>query len=428
MVRNRIRIAVAVMSVGLVAACGGAGNSPTTSSSPAGGENGTTGGAPANVSGEITFRTFPISPEVRANADEDFWQSQIDKFQEKYPDVKVTNEVLPWADRDTALSSAIAGGVAPDIVYMIPNEIVQYQAQGALAPLDDFLVKDDYFDNALQYGNIDGKQYSAPILMSVVPTVCNGKLLDKLGAEVPKTWDDLLKLGEAAKAQGLHATQLGFNPASAMDMAFLPFVQQAGGSTFGEDGKVTLDSPEVLEAVKFLSSLAENGYIDIDDSVTAVPTEQSGIAQGTVVCEFHNGISVMEPYWGEDRRVGAPLTKVKSAGYGTIGSFVLLEGSKQKEAAAAFMNWITEAEQLSAIHDFSRFYPPKKGAEMSVADDSPEGLAGEYLDVVSPGVQQPKAREVNAVILAEMQNVLLGQKTPEQAVADMQSQAEGIVG
>ncbi|MCC2592069.1 sugar ABC transporter substrate-binding protein [Tessaracoccus sp. OS52] len=415
-----MKAGAAALALGLLVACSGGGED-TPSAPP-------TGEEAAEISGEVTFRTFPISPEVRANADEDFWQSQVDAFNEEYPDIKVTNEVLPWADRDTALSSAIAGGVAPDLVYMIPNEVVQYQAQDALAPLQDFLVTDGYYENALQYGNIDGNQYTAPILMSVVPTTCKAPLLEQLGAEVPETWDDLLALGEAAKAEGLYATQLGFNPNAAMDMAFLPFVQQAGGSTFDEEGNPTLDSPEVLEAVKFLKSLADNGYIDVDDSVTAVPMEQSGIAEGTVVCEMYQGAGIMEPYWGDDRVVGPPLTNKTSAGYGTIGSFTLLEGSENKEAAAVFLNWITQPEQLTAIHDFSLFYPPKESAETTMEEGSPEATAGEFLDVVTPGVQQPKAREVNSVILAEMQNVLLGNKSPEDAVADMQAQAEDIVG
>jgi len=418
MARKYVKAAAVLTAIGLVSACSGEEDLPEAP----------TAGEAADVTGEITIRTFPISPEVRANADEEFWQGMIDKFNEEFPDIEVTSEVLPWADRDTALSSAIAGGVAPDLVYMIPNEIVQYQEQGALTPLDNILETDGYFENALEYGNIDGHQYSAPILMSVVPTTCNGELLDQLGAEVPETWDDLLALGEAAKAEGLYATQLNFKPDDAMDMSFLPYVQQAGGSTFDEDGNPALDSPEVLEAVQFLHTLAENGYIDIDDSVTSVAMGQSGIAEGTVVCEMTNGVGLMEPYWGDARRVGPPLTNVESAGYGTIGSFTLLEGSDQQEAAAVFLNWVTKPEQLTAIHDFSLFYPPKENAETTMAEGSPEAVAGEYLDVVTPGVQHPKAREVNSVIIAEMQNVLLGEKSPEDAVADMQAQAEEIVG
>lgn len=417
MARKYLKAAVVVTAIGLVGACSGGDDSEV----PAAGEE-------DEVSGEITIRTFPISPEVRANADEEFWQGQIDAFNEEYPDITVTSEVLPWADRDTALSSAIAGGVAPDLVYMIPNEIVQYQQQDALTPLQDFLNTDGYLENALEYGNIEGDQYSAPILMSVVPTTCNGDLLDQLGAEVPETWDDLLALGEAAKAEGLYATQLNFKPDDAMDMAFLPYVQQSGGSTFDDEGNPTLDSPEVLEAVQFLHTLADEGYINIDDSVTAVQLEQSGIAEGTVVCEMTNGVGLMEPYWGDARRVGPPLTNVESAGYGTIGSFTLLEGSEEKAAASVFLNWITEPEQLTAIHDFSLFYPPKDTAERTMEEGSPDATAGEYLDVVTPGVQHPQAREVNSVIIAEMQNVLLGEKSPEDAVADMQAQAEDIVG
>lgn len=441
MARFIVKVAAAAMAAGLLSACGNGGTEPTQGATPTdGATTGTTAGTTAgttgsaapeqpgtDISGEVKVRTFPISPEVRANADEDYWAGMITKFNETYPDIKVTSEVLPWADRDTALSSAIAGGVAPDVVYMIPNELVKYEEQDVLEPLDDLLVTDGYFDNALQYTTVNGAQVGAPILMSVVPTVCDQTVLDAIGAEVPVTWDDLLELGEKAKAKGMFATQLGFNPNAAMDMSFLPYVQQAGGSTFNDEGQPTLNSPEVLEALKFLETLAKEGYINVDDSVTAVPTEQSGIAQRKVACDFHNGITVLEPYWGEERAVGAPLTNKESASYGTIGSFTLLKTSENKEAAMAWINWMTEAEQLAALNEFSLFYPPKEGVEVSFADDSPEAKAQEFLDVVTPGVQHPDAREVNGVILPQVQAVLLGQTTPEQAVEEMQSAAEAIV-
>lgn len=416
---RRVTKAIAAMAVvGLLTACSGDGDAP---SAPPTGEEA------KSISGEVKFRTFPISPEVRANADEDFWKGMIQEFNKEYPDIKLTNEVLPWADRDTALSSAIAGGVAPDVVYMIPNELVQYEAQEVLAPLDDLLVTDGYFENALKYTKINDHQVAAPILMSVVPVTCDKQVLDKIGGEVPETWDDLLELGKKAKEKGFYATQLGFKPDDAMDMGFLPYVQQAGGSTFDDEGNPTLDSPEVLEAINFLKKLVDEGYVNVDDSVTAVPTEQSGIAQRKVACDMHSGASILEPFWGEDRAVGKPLKNKVSAGYGTIGSFTLLEGSKNKEAAAVFLNWITKPEQLAKIHEFSHFYPPKEEAKLTFEEGSPESEAAAALDVVTPGVQDPNAREVNGVIRTEMQAVLLGQKTPEQASAEMQKQAESIV-
>lgn len=418
MARRVVKALAAAAAVGLLAACSGSGDTPTAPP---------TGDDAKSISGEVKFRTFPISPEVRANADEDFWKGMIEEFNKKYPDIKLTNEVLPWADRDTALSSAIAGGVAPDIVYMIPNELVQYEGQDVLAPLDDLLVTDGYLDNALKYTKINGHQVGAPILMSVVPVTCDKQVLDKIGAEVPATWDDLLEVGKKAKAQGMYATQLGIKPDDAMDMGFLPYVQQAGGSTFDDEGNPTLDTPEVLEAINFLKKLVDEGYVNVDDSVTAVPTEQSGIAQRKVACDMHSGASLLEPYWGEDRAVGMPLKNKVSAGYGTIGSFTLLEGSENKEAAAVFLNWITEPEQLTSIHEFSHFYPPKEEAKLTFTEGSPESDAADSLDVVTPGVQDPNAREVNGVIRTEIQAVLLGQKSPEQAAADMQKQAEEIV-
>lgn len=423
MARRIVRTIAAMAAVGLVSACsGGATETPAP-----GNTDGTTQQAPTDLKGEIKVRTFPISPEVRANADEDYWASMITEFNKKYPDIKVTSEVLPWADRDTALSSAIAGGVAPDVVYMIPNELVQYEGQDVLEPLDDILVRDGYFDNALKYTKVNDKQVGAPILMSVVPTVCDATVLEKIGAEVPTTWDELLEVGKKAKAQGLYATQLMAGPNAAMDMGFLPYVQQAGGSTFDDEGNPTLTSEPVIEALTFLQTLAKEGYINVDDSVTAVPTEQSGIAKRTVACDFAQGISVLGPYWGDDRLVGAPLKNKESASYGTIGSFTILKTSKNKEAAAAWVNWMTEAEQLSALNEFSLFYPPKEGVETHFAADSPEAKAGEFLNVVSPGVQNKNAREVNGVILPELQAVLLGQKEPQAAAEAMQKAAEAIV-
>src|SRR6266536_1445515 len=76
------------------------------------------------ASGSITVRAYPLKTE---DEDRKFWAGQVEAFKKVNPDVTVKIDVQPWKDRETTLVTQITGGNAPDVAYMIPDELRAFQ-------------------------------------------------------------------------------------------------------------------------------------------------------------------------------------------------------------------------------------------------------------------------------------------------------------
>lgn len=380
------------------------------------------------ISGSITVRAYPLSPGGDEKADKAFWATQVAAFKAKYPKAEVTVEVKPWKDRDTALTTAIAGNTAPDVTYMIPDELAQFEAQDVVEPLNDVVKTDGYRKSALDAVTYDGKVYGAPILMSVVPGVCDAKVLKEVGVDKPPTtWDELVALGPKFKAKGKYVTHVVASTEATLNLTFYPWVWQAGGAPFDDSGKGTIDSPAMTEAATFVGDLAAKGFINKDAAASNAPLEQTPVGKRQVGCVYYATPTDLATVWGKDVMVTPPLKNKAQATYGTVGSFTILKGSKNKKLAAAWTEFITSDAELAAIGKFSNFYPPKEAAPAPFAAGSPEAQAQPFLSMVNVGPRVAHAREVQGVVAPEVQAVVLGKKTAEQAMKDAAKAAEPVL-
>jgi multiple sugar transport system substrate-binding protein len=377
------------------------------------------------ASGSITVRAYPLKT---LEEDKAFWDTQIAAFKKVNPNITVTVDVQPWKDRETLLVTQITGGNAPDVAYMIPDELRAFQAKGALEPIPDSVSKDGYRPSAVEAATVDGQLYGAPILMSVVPGACDKKVLAQAGiTEPPKTWDDLMEMAPKLKAKGLYATTIDATNAAPLNTTFYPWVWQAGGDVFDESGKLTLKSRASEEALTFLTELVDKGYAPKAEATTAVPLEQSTIAKRQVACEFHIQPSLLEAQWGDDRLVIAPLKNKEQRTYGTVGSMTILKSSKNKGAATEWLKFVTKPDVMAAIDEFGGYFPPKTTTSLTYAAGSVEAETAKYLDMTYSGPSTTKAREIQGVVAPEVQAAVLGQKSPADALRDADAAAQQIM-
>lgn len=379
---------------------------------------------PGSPSGEVTMRVYPLLGE----GDQEFWAGHIAAFQEEYPDVEVRVDVQPWAEREQSLTTAIAGGAAPDIAYMVPDELGQFVAQGVVEPLTDRLEQDGYRQNALDAVTIDGELYGAPILTSAIPGVCDGQVLEQAGIEAPPTtWDELMEMGPKLKENGHYATHFIAANESTLNTTFYPWVWQAGGSVFEEDGTPNFDSPEAAEALQFLVDLSEAGFVSADEVTVNPPLEQTPVGRREVACIYYMDPIYVEPLWGEDTVVAPPLSNKTDTIYGTVGSYALLNTSENKDAATAWLNFITSPDVMSDLDKQAGYYPPREDATVEFPEGSVQAEVGKYVDNTDAGPVVAGAREAQGVVAPEIQAAVLGSKTVEQALADAQSAAESVL-
>lgn len=213
------------------------------------------GGTSASTPKSIDLWMPPLAAD---NLDKELWDAIVAPFEkEKGVDVNVT--VVPWDSYETKYLTGISSGAGPDVGYMYSEMIGDYIKKDQLISLDG-KVTDEQKDNLyfLDKGVINGKQYTLPFVVGGARVLMYNKtLLAEAGVEPPTTWDEFSTAAKAVKAKGIQPMTAPWGDPSRgiMNGQFFPFVWQAGGDLFTEDGtKTQFNTPEVIEAAKYLLS------------------------------------------------------------------------------------------------------------------------------------------------------------------------------
>lgn len=430
------RTAVALVAgVALLAACSTSGESDpvdsgTTTSTGDNGDAGDTGGDAGSLAGDVTIWMYPVVADEPTH--QAFWDAQIESFKAEEPDVNVNVEIYPWANRDEAISAALASNTAPDAIYLVPDQVSTYA--NALAPLDD-LFSDEYWNDVLPNVKdaltIDGNVMSAPLLTSSNPLVCNREVFEAIGETTyPQTWDEFLALGPKLAEQDMYLTTYMGSVEQTLNMTFYPLVWQAGGNVFSDDfSEVTFNDEAGVEALTFLKTMVDNNWVEPDALTTTPATEQLALANGRVACNWILPVQDIVAAWGEENvEVVGSLSKEQPMLYGTIGSISVFEQSENKEAAAAFAEHVLTGDSLIEYLETSQFFSPLQSTPPLFADDPVVGLVEETVPLTFVGQLHPEARAIMGVLAPEIQAVLVSGDDPAAALNRAAEESAYILG
>lgn len=408
--RRRMAIAaVAVAGALLAGGCGGSGDDAST----------------------VTMWTYPVIADEKQHRA--YWDEAVKEFEKKHPEIDVKVEIFPWANRDEALTTALAGGKGPDVAYLIPDQLPKYAPN--IEPYDEHLgpaAKKAYRPSALRATTVDGKLLGAPLLMSTEPLICNKKVFDAVGQKTyPTSWDELLAMAPKFKAKGYDITTYNGDTANAtLNVTYYPLLWQAGGDVFNKDGSsVAFNSPQGVKALDFLKRLVDGGYVEKAPLTKTSPNiEQTRVAQNKVACTWQHLPTEVEKFWGKGNiHVVGPLKDVKQVGYGTVGSLAMFKRTKNKGAAADWINFVTSKKLMDGYDRESGFFSPLTGNDLYAGDPVSSAME-KTLDQVDVGPLYEKSRDVMGVLAPEIQAALIGKKSPRQALADAERAAKGITG
>ncbi len=204
----------------------------------------------------------------------DFYEKVAKEYETANPGmtVKVEGDPRIWEK----LRPRFIGGTPPDLCF--PGWGMDHWAlkdEDQLLPLDKALAGKaaegegtwgDTFDpGLLKLGQMDGKQWVLPYYYSVLGWWYDPGVFKKNGWTPPKTWDELLVLGEKIKAAGMAPlTFQGKYPYYMLDGMLIPWINSVGGSEAIkacqnlEPGAWT--SPAVLKAAQMIAELSKKGF------------------------------------------------------------------------------------------------------------------------------------------------------------------------
>ena len=269
---------------------------------------------------------------------EKYWRTIIQKFETEYPGVQINLQANPRII--DMITPQIIAGSPPDLIVSPPNEgtgiIEEMMKDKMLLDLTDLFegkaldtdkpLKDILLDGILKYAKPlgDGKIYSAPFTTSAMGLIYNKDLFERKGWKPPKTWNEFMALGEAAKNEGRFLfTYPGVNPGY-NESIFWSSVASAGGMDAIHRAenyeKGAFKSSAVQKTMEIFSIIAQKGYL-LPGSVNMNHMQsQSALLQG-------KALFIPTGTWIEDEMKDA--ARESGFQFGFLAPPVFKEGDQQ---------------------------------------------------------------------------------------------------
>ena len=363
--------------------------------------------------------TGPAAPCVKTAGD-DFNASQS-----KYV-MSIRN--LAFTDFTQQVTTAIAGGVTPDLMIMDNPDTARFAASGALADLTDYVKAwgqgDQFLAGPWNSTLWQGKNYAIPLGSNTVVLWINTDMAKAAGldpAKPPTTWDEFetwaAKMTD--KAKGVYGTALLGKKDETGTFLFLPWVLQNGGTL------ATLDSPESIAALAFYKDLIDKGYAPktaITDGFAEINTQFTTGKAAMMISGTWNVNSVPKDAPNLKWEVALlPYTKQAASSLGGE-NWAMFAASKQKDGAWAFLKFVTDPAYGTKMTDCMGYIPSRKDVLAKVAaksaNDPTMQVFLKQMESAAARGPLPNWSDVSAAIQQAMQEGMTGQKTPAQAMKD----------
>ena len=311
--RNYLRLMGTGVAAGL-AGCSGGNNS----------NGGTTGGASSSVS--LTF--WHTEPETeRANT----IAAQVKKFEKENSGVTVN--VQPVDEEQIGpetLANAQAGSI-PNAI-MSPTRFTHLLGDaGLLAPdahanVIDEIGRDRFRAGPLNMSSSGNKIYAVPHDCFVEVTWFRSSKFEELGLEVPETWDQHLTAAKELHKpnQDQYGISMGTGKNNITNQHFQMVALSHNAQLFNDSGKVTFNTPEMIEALDFYGKISQYtppGTANSEDNYATYLDELTyQVMQTTYMTDdiYNRG--------GEEMLDDSHLNALMKDGSGNQGTFGLTQG------------------------------------------------------------------------------------------------------
>jgi len=398
---------------------------------------------PEEISGTVVVWTFPMTAD-----DTPMYEALDAAFSEEYPNITVKREIWPWEARNEKMTiSALPVGEAPDVVYLNTDILMLLIEQGALEPLEKYLPEERISDYYPVWANLvtkDGHFYNAPILANNWTYLYNKDIFAAAGLDPekpPTTWDEVTDVCEKTTkdtdSDGNIDQWCIFMPADSihtMVNMFVHMVTMAGGEVldpYPAGETVTVNSEPAVEALTWWVNLYQNGYIPeaaLTGSMMLGSINVTGADlwnQGKLAISPHLGAGALKDIAaavGDKFEYGVvpPLRKSEEfapVDFGSIGGYSIFAGSDNKEAAGAWVEFMTRPENLHIFLEHTGFVPPSASTMEMVKTTDPIWLefAG-YSKYSHESILHPRSTELNMALLPLLQAALMGEMSPQEAL------------
>lgn len=427
---------------------------PTSAEAPGSGETSAETPAETDISalGDITLTVW--DQEVRGSQN-DALVALNEAFMEEYPNITIDRQSQSFDDLKAQVTLALSGNDVPDVVQVnnARGDMGQFVTAGQLTDLSPYaaqfgwedrfpasvLSKVRYSEDGTTFG--EGNLYGLPQTGEIVGIFYSKSKLEELGAELPTTWDEYFGILDQALEAGEQPMILGNIDQWPAIHVFGPlmanYVEPAEAVSLGMgNAGASWTSDGNKAAMEQFATWGAEGYFGSSPNGTDYDAAWNDFANGTGV--FLPGGSWlgtdMEGIMGDDLGFMAPPPAINGELATTGGTgipFSIPANAENKEAAAAYIDYITSEEAMTLIAENGGFpvleaasHAPESGVHKEIFEAfeqvSEEGTLLPYLDYATPSFADTAGQG--------LQEALGGQRTADEVLQAFEDDYSAFTG
>lgn len=381
------------------------------------------------------------SPEIQNT-----FNSIIDSFNENNESTGLSAKVQfePWGELDQKLTTALAGGVGPDIFMHGSAAAAGFASNNQVEPLDDYLANwddtSDYNQGYLDAGMVDDQLYVLPIQGANRMMFYREDIFKEVGVEIPETLDELLEVSEKfVIKEGDRFTRAATTlPTEGNDLQQIwsGFFWSNGGDYFNDDySEAIINSDAAIKATELYKSFFDQDLTPI--SGMSGQGDQHPLGTGEVAYTF-DGVWAIEQIltytpdaYDKVKVVAPPKGTVDTTTLVGSSGFFMNANSKNKDEAWELLAFLGNGENIEKISSELKFLPVRE----SLADSDfvkEDRLFSEFVDLTNtvngkanPNV--PKWTTVRDILADNLESAIYGHSTPEDAIKLAEDEINNVI-
>jgi len=386
--------------------------------------------------------TVLIFKHGRLSGDGQVLSGLLREFEQRHPGVIIREEVLPASsDRQHQYYAMnLDGGTAPfDLLAVDTIWVQEFAKAGWLAPLDDLMPpseQSEFFPGPIEASTFDQKLYALPWYIDAGVLYYRRDLLERHGLGPPRTWPELVRAAQLVLDAERDRTFIGFLWQGKQYEGLMCTAMEVLWS-YGAD--LWTGDPQRAEAgLQFLrETISQYGITPL--SASMADEESTRLIFGSGRALFMRNW----PYaWSLLQREGSPVrgkigvAPIPSlpgyAGAPVLGGWLLAipAHSPRQEMAGRLVRFLTSPQAQSRIAMELGYNPTR----LALYEDASLLRARPLLEKLYPIFLSARPRPLTPYYLLlsqsaqpEVSAVVVGRKTPQEAVAAIRRQAERLL-
>ncbi len=370
----------------------------------------------------------------QAGLTEEDFGSIISQFEKKNPDITVKPTFVSYESLHDKIVTAAPSG-SYDVVMVDVIWPAEFASKGIIADVTDRFPaawNDEMLGGVIGTAKYQNKFYGVPMGPSTKLFFSNTDMVSKVGATEAdlQTWEGVLGVARKIKAAGISEYPIAWSwaQAEALICDYAQLLGAFGGEFTDSSGKLVINDKAGVDALSWMKATLDEGLTNPGSTTFLEDDVSKALAQGETAFGLNWDSTLRDLNDASISNIaGKAAVQATPAGPsgnrpGVNGSMALsiAANSKNQDAAWKFIEFATSENienqfVTSALTNWKNSYTLPE-----IVATNPQVFAtadAAYAEsILRPAV--PNYSSVSQIIQVELQNALLGSKTPQQAMDD----------